>query len=105
VLLSKERKIPLTTQGRRQKTFCGREGQRKKDQKIAKKTQKNSTIKLLFSISIPCMKIQGRGARPPLPTPMLLRTTQCRVVSRAGLYGLGSDRLLETFWVEFEPNM
>jgi len=42
------------------------EGQRKK-------RPKNSTIKLLSTISVACMKIQGGGARPPcppLPTPM-----------------------------------
>jgi len=40
----------------------------KKDRKIAKKNEKNSTIKSLSTIFVPCMKTQG-GHGPPLPTP------------------------------------
>jgi len=44
----------------------------KKDGKLTKKRLKNSTIKPLFTKSIPCMKMQGGHDRPcpPLPTPM-----------------------------------
>jgi len=41
-------------------------GATEKDQQIAKKT-KNSTIKPLFTISVPCMNIQG-GVAPLPPT-------------------------------------
>jgi len=52
--------------------------QRKKYQKLAipknsKKRPKNSTLKPLFTIFMPCLKIQGGGHGPPcppLPTPI-----------------------------------
>jgi len=62
----KDRKIALL------RLSPGEEGQRKKERKIAKKAE-NSTIKPLFTISVPCMKIQGGHAPlcPPFPTPMV----------------------------------
>jgi len=51
-------------QGRRQKNFQG-EGARKKTK------PKNSIIKPPYAFSVSCMKIQGGGARPLLPTPMV----------------------------------
>jgi len=52
------------SQGRQQKIFQG-EG-------ATKKRSKNSTIKPLSTIYVPCMKIQGvMASLPPLPTPML----------------------------------
>jgi len=52
------------------------EGQRKKDQKIAKKAE-NSNFKPFFTIFVPCLKIQEshappadvHGAGAPLPDP------------------------------------
>jgi len=35
-----------------------------------KKGLKNIAIKFLSTISVPCMKFQGEGHGPPLPTPM-----------------------------------
>jgi len=42
-----------------------RGGNGKKDQKIAKKRPKNSTFKPLFTIFVPCMKIQPPCCRRP----------------------------------------
>jgi len=50
---------------RRQKNSQG--SQRKKDQKIAKQTPKNSAFKPLSTIFLQCMKIQGGGTAPLLP--------------------------------------
>jgi len=47
------------------KPLPGGSGQRKKDQKIAKKAE-NANIKPLSIISVPCMKFQG-GPRPLAP--------------------------------------
>jgi len=47
-------------------------GNGKKDRKIAK-TPKNSTFKPFSNIFAPCIKIQGgMTPRPPLPTPMVI---------------------------------
>jgi len=44
-------------------------GQWEKSPKNSKNRPKNSTFKPLFTIFVPCLKIQG-GHGPPLPTPM-----------------------------------
>jgi len=54
------------------KNFPG-EGQRKKDRKIANKTENSTTgIKPVSTISVPCMKIQG-GCGPPASAAYAMR--------------------------------
>jgi len=47
--------------------FPGRGTTLKKRQKNSKKTPKNSTVKPLSNIFVPCMKILGRGMYPLPP--------------------------------------
>jgi len=63
-LASSGYKFSRIDQGRWQKNFQRGNG---KISKIAKKDQKNSTIKPLSTISVPCMKIQ-EGVHASLPS-------------------------------------
>jgi len=58
--------------------YAHRRRQKNFQRRATEKTRpKNSTIKSLSTLSVPCKKIQGGHALPPLPTPMIMNCTVC----------------------------
>jgi len=85
-----------------------REGPTEKRPKISKKGQ-NSTFKTLFTIFIPCMKIQGGHTPPPplIPTPMI---TYCIVSQSKDTFSLQPkvralcELVLQLYTVDIQKN-